>query len=186
MGTNPSWFKNADLPVECVGWYDAVAFCNKKSLRDGLHPCYTVTGTQEERSFGANGYRLPTEAEWEFAAIGGNKSKGFRYAGSDLLDEVAWYSKNAQKTTHPRGQKKANELGLYDMCGNVFEWCWDWFDQFDCGYIENPTGPDKGKMKVVRGNNWVNGASTSALTRRVHREPNCKTHHQGFRIVYTK
>lgn len=128
---------------------------------------------------------MPTEAEWEFAAIGGQKSKGYRYAGSNILDEVAWYSDNAEKTTHPRGQKLPNELGLYDMCGNVFEWCWDWFDKFDTDFMDNPTGPIKGKMKVVRGNNWVNGKSTSDLSRRVHRDPYCTTHHQGFRIVRT-
>jgi len=122
----------------------------QKEQKNGLIPCYTVIGEYVECDFTANGYRLPTEAEWEFAAIGGNISKGFRFAGSDILDEVAWYSKNAGKTTHPRGQKLPNELGLYDMCGNVFEWCWDWFDVFDSDYMDNPTGPAKGKMKVVR------------------------------------
>lgn len=185
MDSNPSYFKNDDLPVECVTWYDAVLFCNKKSINDGLRLCYVINEEHVECDFSANGYRLPTEAEWEFAAIGGNKSKGYRYAGSDLLDEVAWYSKNAGKTTHSRGQKLPNELGLYDMCGNVFEWCWDWFDKFDCSYMDNPTGPDTGKMKVVRGNNWVNGESTSELTRRVHRNPYCTTDHQGFRLVRT-
>ena len=185
MGYNPSYFKSDDLPVENVGWYEAILFCNKKSEKNGKITCYTIDGEQIECDFGAGGYRLPTEAEWEFAAIGGVKSKGFRYAGSDNLDEVAWYSKNAGKTTHPKGGKLPNELGLYDMCGNVFEWCWDWFDKFDCEYMENPKGPDKGKLKVVRGNNWVNGESTSELTRRVHRDPYALTHHQGFRIVRT-
>lgn len=186
MQYNPSYFKKDELPVECVGWYEAVLFCNKKSEKDGLQACYTINGEQVQCDFRLNGYRLPTEAEWEFAAIGGVRSRGFRYAGSDSLDEVAWYSKNAEKTTHPRGQKRANELGLYDMCGNVFEWCWDWFDDFDSDYMANPTGPMNGKMKVVRGNNWVNGESTSELNRRVHRGPYAVTHHQGFRIVHTK
>ena len=186
MDYNPSYFKNDDLPVECVGWHEAVLFCNKKSENGGLQPCYTMNGESVECDFTANGYRLPTEAEWEWAAIGGVKSKGFRYAGSDLLDEVAWYSKNAGKTTHPRGGKLANELGLYDMCGNVFEWCWDWWGKFDCDYMDNPTGPKTGKMKVVRGNNWVNSATTSDLNRRVHRTTNAITHHQGFRIVRSK
>ena len=183
MDDNPSYFKGDDLPVERVGWHEAILFCNKKSEKDGLQLCYTIDGERVECDFSANGYRLPTEAEWEFAAIGGVKSKGYRYAGSDLLDEVAWYSKNAEKTTHPRGQKLPNELGLYDMCGNVFEWCWDWWDKFDCDFMDNPTGPATGKMKVVRGNNWVNGATTSDLNRRVHRGVNAATHHQGFRIV---
>jgi formylglycine-generating enzyme required for sulfatase activity len=186
MDYNPSHFKDDNLPVECIGWHEAVLFCNKKSEKDGLQPCYTINDEHVECDFTANGYRLPTEAEWEWAAIGGNKSKGYRYAGSDSLDEVAWYAKNAGKTTHPRGQKLPNELGLYDMCGNVFEWCWDWWDKFDCDYMDNPTGSIKGKMKVVRGNNWVNGASTSDLNRRVHRGVNAKTHHQGFRLVRSK
>ncbi|MCL1859190.1 MAG: formylglycine-generating enzyme family protein [Oscillospiraceae bacterium] len=186
MDYNPSRFKNDELPVETVGWNESVLFCNRKSEKDGLKPCYTISGEHVECDFTANGYRLPTEAEWEFAAIGGIKSKGYRYAGSDILDEVAWYSKNAEKTTHPRGQKLANELGLYDMCGNVFEWCWDWFDKFDCDYMDNPTGPVKGKMKVSRGNNWVNGESVSELNRRAHRDPYGTSDHQGFRIARTK
>jgi len=185
MDYNPSYFKNDGLPVECVNWYEAVLFCNKKSQKDGLQTCYTINGEQVECDFNANGYRLPTEAEWEFAAMGGVKSKGFRYAGSDVLDEVAWYSKNAGKTTHPRGQKLANELGLYDMCGNVFEWCWDWWDKFDSDFMDNPKGPVKGKMKVSRGCNWVNGESVIELNRRAHRGPYCVTHHQGFRIART-
>ena len=186
MDYNPSYFKNDDLPVESIGWYEAVLFCNKKSEKDGLQPCYAINGEHVECDFTAAGHRLPTEAEWEFAALGGNKSKGYRYAGSDKLDEVAWYAKNAGKTTHPRGQKLPNELGLYDMCGNVFEWCWDWWGKLDCDYMDNPTGPTTGTMKVVRGNNWVNGASTSDLNRRVHRGADARTHHQGFRIARSK
>lgn len=150
-----------------------------------LKPCYEIDAGQVHCEFKKNGYRLPTEAEWEYAARGGRYSKNFKYAGSDNLDEVAWYAKNSNRMTHPKGQKKENELGLYDMCGNVFEWCWDWYGKYDSTYLDHPTGAIKGKKKVVRGNCWVNGFTTSDLDRRVAREPQISNHHLGVRLVRT-
>ena len=125
MGENPSYFKGCDnCPVERVSWDDTQVFIEKLNAK-----------------YPGSNYRLPTEAEWEWAAMGGNKSKGYRYAGSNDLGEVAWYKWNSGDKTHPVGEKKPNELGIYDMSGNVWEWCQDWID-------------DNENEKVVRGCSW--------------------------------
>ena len=103
-------------------------------------------------------YRLPTEAEWEYAARGGNASKGYLYAGSDNVDEVAWYSSNSGWRTHPVGGKAPNELGLYDMSGNVWEWCWDWYGNYSSGSQTDPRGPSSGSFRVSRGGSRFNDA----------------------------
>lgn len=159
MGDNPSNFKGDDLPVEGVSWIDAVVFCNKLSEKEGLKPCYSYKGTSyvkkwkflkemlsewsdsEWKKFNsslacdttANGYRLPTVEEWQYAAKGGQE---FKYSGSDNIDEVAWYEDNSGDKTHPVAQKMPNGYGLYDMSGNVWEWCWDSYgsdNRYDCG-----------------------------------------------------
>jgi len=133
-------------PVAGVDWYDAVKYCNWLSEKEGLTPCYDVKGRLTQCDFSADGYRLPTEAEWEYAARGGQKSQGYIYAGSDNVDDVGWYEGNSGKQTHPVGQKQPNELGLYDMSGNMWEWCWDWYgeDYYASSPASDPTGPSSG------------------------------------------
>jgi len=145
------------LPVINVTWYGAVAYCNWLSQREGLTPCYSGSGKSTECDFSANGYRLPTEAEWEYAARGGHKSLGYLYAGSNDPDEVAWYGANPGDGMHPVGQKKPNELGLHDMSGNLFEWCWDWYgdDYYASSPSADPTGPPTPKVTTVRGGERV-------------------------------
>lgn len=138
MGNNPSYFKGSyGLPVECVSWVDCQTFISKLNQMTG------------------NNYRLPTEAEWEFAARGGNKSHGYEYSGSYDIASVAWYSGNSSEETHPVGTKNPNEQGLYDMSGNVCEWCQDWYSSSYPSYLQaNPTGPISGSGRVNRGGRW--------------------------------
>lgn len=136
-------------PVSYVDWYDAVAYCNWLSNKVGLTPCYLEKGKLTECDFFANGYRLPTEAEWEYAARGGHKNQGFIYSGSNDPDDVGWHAGNSGGEAHPVGQLKPNELGIYDMSGNRWEWCWDWYDEHY--YASSPAIDPTGPTKVPRG-----------------------------------
>ena len=185
LGINPSYFKgNDNLPVEQVNWYHAIAYCNKLSIKEGLEPVYDIAGLNWKELKYANiptaedprwefiemdlrkcGYRLPTEAEWEFAASGGKKEKPdsprLLYSGSNRIDDVAWFVTNSGDKTHPVKQKKANELGLYDMSGNVLEWCWDRYagnNYSQAGDGIDPLGPPSGlrSWRVVRGGSYAN------------------------------
>jgi len=149
-------------PVINVNWFDAVHYCNWRSESEDLTPYYTVLPSGVETTFDstANGYRLPIEAEWEYAARGGNQSLGYTYSGSNNADEVAWYGGNSGDMTHPVGQKKSNELGLHDMNGNVWEWCHDWWGPYSSGAQTDPTGPSSGSLRVRRG-----GHGTATLRR---------------------
>ena len=154
IGIHKSEFKGAKLPVDTVAWKDAVHYCNIKSQREGLEQCYRGKGDETKCDLSKNGYRLLTEAEWEYAARGGNKSKEYTYSGSNNLDEVAWHSKNSKGKTHPVGEKRANELGIYDMTGNVDELCNDLFGDYTSDSLTNPLGDENGNCHVLRGGSW--------------------------------
>jgi formylglycine-generating enzyme len=164
MGSNPSNFKGPDLPVERVTWYEAVEYCNELSRQEGLDPCYSGSGASMLCDFTANGYRLPTEAEWEYACRAGTETDfhtgNMTHSGSSpldpALDRAGWYFGNSGSTTHPVGEKEPNAFGLYDMHGNVWEWCWDWYasDYYASSPAEDPRGPASGSDRVVRGGSW--------------------------------
>ena len=165
MGNNPSHFKGDDLPVENVSWDDAQEFITKLN---------SLTG---------KAYRLPTEAEWEFAARGGVQSKGYLYAGSNDLKTVGWYWKNSGGQTHPIGTKKPNELGLYDMSGNVWEWCNDWYGDYPTEPQVNPTGLDSGTYRVHRGGSWYSTAQYCRSAYRNYWLPDHRDFFNGFRLA---
>ena len=186
MGTNPSEFKGENNPVENVSWNDAIYFCNKLSEKCGYIPVYSVNGTTDvtkwnytmdedssmiigniTQNTSADGFRLPTEAEWEYAARGG---QNYEYAGSNNIDEVAWYCDNSDETTHPVAQKKANGYGLYDMSGNVWEWCWD---------------ADSDVYRYHRGGSWDDSAGDCAVSIRFNSYAFRRNYNIGFRVVRT-
>lgn len=178
-------------PVIYVSWFDAVEFANWLSEQEGLEKVYRVVSTKDGKAVNANwernGYRLPTEAEWEYAARGGNQSNGFIFAGSNELDEVGWYDKNAAGKTHPVGEKKANELGIHDMSGNVWEWCWDWYDSdyYSKSETTNPKGTDTGQYRVVRGGSWILSVNYCRVAVRFGHFPGVRDINQGFRLART-
>lgn len=156
MGTNPSKFKGENLPVENVTWYNAVAFCNALSQLEDLTPCYTINETNVTCNWDANGYRLPTNAEWEYACKGGTTTDFYsgnltnEYMDANL-DKIGWY---AGKKTQDVGQKEPNTFGLYDMSGNVCEWCWDWYNSYTSTPVTDPKGAANGSVRVLRGGSW--------------------------------
>ena len=173
-------------PAIYVSWYDAVKYCNWLSEQEGLTLAYEINGTSVSWNQSANGYRLPTEAEWEYAARGGAQSNGYKYAGSNDVDEVGWYWDNSGSKTHPVKGKKANELGLYDMSGNVWEWCWDWYGStyYSSSPGANPTGPSSGSGRVGRGGSWNRNPEYLRVANRISLHPDYGSGSDlGFRLV---
>ena len=208
-GSLPSGMADADgvsynNPVNRVSWYDAIVYCNKLSIKEGLTPCYSISGSTNPSAWGtsvptssddnwnnvtcdftANGYRLPTEAEWEYAARGGNGLKGtqYTYSGSDTLGEVAWYSNNSNGKTHEVKTKTANGLGLYDMTGNVWEWCWDRYGDISSGTAS--TGSVSGSYRCPRGGSWYYYDNSCQVAYRYDLNPYDRRYQCGFRVVRT-
>jgi len=183
MGKNPSEFSwcGSNCPVENVSWYDAVAYANALSDKEGLTRCYSGSGDNIRWDKSCNGYRLPTEAEWEYAARAGAPTK---YAGSGDVDEVAWYKDNSGQYPHPVGQKKPNAWGLYDMSGNVYEWVWDWKGSYS-GDATNPTGPSSGSSRVERGGSSFSVSRYLRVAERYSDSPGLRQLDLGFRLART-
>ncbi len=187
MPEKPNWGWQDNYPINGITWNEAIAYCNWLSKKEKLQTVYTKKGPNFVCNFKANGYRLPTEAEWEFASKGGANSKGFKYSGGDNLDNVAWHKGNSKGTPHTVGTKLPNELGIYDMSGNVWEWCWDWYnkDFYKLENGDNPKGPEMGERRSVRGGSWDSQANYVRPANRISTEPN-KTHEfYGLRVART-
>ena len=165
MGSNPSYFKGEDLPVEQVSWEDCHEFIGRLNALTGLN------------------FKLPTEAQWEYAARGGNLSKSYKYSGSNDLGEVGWYGSNSGKCTHRVGEKQPNELGLYDMNGNVWEWCEDWYGNYSSVSQRDPSGATSGSRRVDRGGSWLEGARYCRVSLRNGHMPAYRDNSLGFRLV---
>ncbi|MCP4581215.1 MAG: SUMF1/EgtB/PvdO family nonheme iron enzyme [candidate division Zixibacteria bacterium] len=183
LGENPSEQIGDSLPITNITWLDAVDYCNRKSSIEGLELCYKTYNNKVLCDFKSNGYRLPTEAEWEYSARGGAKSQGYKYSGSDNADEVAWYGENSYKQLKPIGTKMGNELGIFDMSGNALEWCWDWMTEYSKATEINPQGPHKGVNKVLRSPRWGKPSNISVrVSNRAGRHPNDAGKYIGLRL----
>ena len=180
---NPSLFKGDDLPVENVSFFDVVEYCNAKSALDGFTPAYDYQGSEIVCNFDADGYRLPTEAEWELAAKGGMGRESKTYSGSEDALEAGWFAENSDGGSHRVRQRAANELRLYDMSGNVAEWVWNWYSPYSRGFIDVFAGPYEGTDRVVRGGSWYHGGNMMRVSARSYAKPYSKKSYIGVRLV---
>ena len=208
MGNNPSYELSDLYPVNMISWIDAIIYCNKRSILEGLEPCYRILDSKIELEYEipwedafvhtdfnevicdwkANGYRLPTEAEWEYAAKSGGK-ENFYFSGSNNIDDVSWYYNYIGATIHAVMTKQPNSLGIYDMSGNVSEWCWDWYKEILSDNLMNPKGPVAGTAKIHRGGSWTSEVweksfdEDCSVSKRAAWIPTMKDNNLGFRVV---
>jgi formylglycine-generating enzyme len=186
---NPSYFTGVQHPVERVSWYDSIRFCGMLNKELNKNSELLKLSTLPEKDLDkfkldtlSPGFRLPTESEWEYAAKGNRPE--LKYSGSEILDLVGWYRANSGQETKPVGRKFPNSFGLYDMSGNVWEWCWDWYDKYGKKDLNNPVGADTGASRVLRGGSWDYGAAACRTSDRDYYYPGIRYYNIGFRIVF--
>ncbi len=204
MDSNPDLGRRVGniYPVDNVSWYDAIKYCNLRSMKEGFTPVYSISGSTDPDDWGevpdpytygwnsaicnwdANGYRLPTEAEWEYAACGATDDPDYLYSGSDNIDNVAWHYDNSDGSAQPVGSKVPNGLGIYDMSGNIWEWCWDWYleEYYSISPSHSPTGPAVGASRMYRGGSWENKDAGCRNAVRNGHSPAFKSSSVGFRV----
>lgn len=205
IGENPSGFKGKQNPVECISWYNSVEFCEILNRKLNIsHPFYKIDKNKEDENnlrekkddpykwsvdFNSNGkgFRLPTEAEWEYAGRANSKTE---FAASEVLEHVGWFGKNNEYETKPVGLKFPNQFSLFDMSGNVWEWCWDWcwdwFESYNKAKTNNPTGDEKGSMRVYRGGSWSYVAACNRMAYRDFWNPDSRHNYRGCRLAFVR
>jgi beta-glucosidase len=173
------------MPATQVSWFDAIQYCNWRSAKEGLTPAYDLSGAEPKVDWQANGYRLPTEVEWEYAAAGGPLAGDFRFRIRRYAEEFGWFNMGVAEGKKPRGLKKPNNLGLYDTAGNVWEWCWDTYGQYPVEATQDYKGAEEGAYKSIRGGSWLYTISSVRPSNRNYTEPETRSDEIGFRLART-